>query len=425
VQYDRVEANLAAYDVPKFYSNGYTSPAHEVRPEKSQNFDFSWEHQLHGTDASFKITPFLRQTKDEQVQVLLDPATNFVSAINVGEKRVTGVELALRKGDFTRNGLSAALSYTYTNARLRFKPLPSGLTALDGVNTNIQTYNGFTSFCATHLSDSRCGSNSSGAAPCYSPAAADGSAAGTPAACGPGTIANPYWNAPVQNLFDPGAGYVPYNQIPGIAIGAVSSSYVIPHVASLVLNWRKDRLAITPTLQFQGGGKYGSPVNGVSVDPTTCSAGLGAPPDAGRYAYGAPGGEGYDARSCFNTITGPDRFTGHFDNFGEFTEPSSLTANMQLTYEASKRVTFTLLAANLYNRCFGGTKAAWTNNGDGRVNCWYGSPTINTGNLYNPGTAIQSNVAYPYQPSLTNVFQSSYASQANPLNVFFNVTVKM
>jgi hypothetical protein len=425
VQYDRVEANIAGYDVPKFYGNGFTDPSHAVRPEKSQNFDFSWEHQIHGTDASFKLTPFLRQTKDEQATVLLDPVTNFVSAINVGQKRVTGVELAVRKGDFARNGLSAQLSYTYTDARLKFKPLPSGLSALDGVNQQIQNYNGFTSFCAAHPTDSRCGANSSGASACYTPAAADGSAAGAPAACGPGTIANPYWNAPVQSLFDPGATYVPYNQLPGIGIGAVSSSYVIPHVASLVLNWRKDRLAITPTLQFQGGGKYGAPTNGVAIDPTTCSGGLGTAPDAGRYPYGAPGGQAYDARSCFATFTGPDRFTGRFDNFGAFTEPSSLTANVQLSYDASKRMTFTLLATNLFNRCFGGSTQAWTSNGDGRVNCWYGSPTINTGNAYNPGTPVQASVAYPYQPSLTNVFQNSYASQANPVNVFLNVSLKL
>lgn len=426
VQYDRSEANVAAYDVPKFYSNGFTDPSHEIRPEKSQNFDFSWEHQFHGTDASFKITPFLRQTKDEQVTVLLDPVTGFVSAINVGQKRVTGLELAVRKGDFARNGFAGSLSYTYTNGQLRFKPLPSGTTALAGVNGVIQNYNGFTSFCATHTTDARCGSNSANASACYTPSSPDGSVAGVPAPCGPTTIANPYWNAPVQNLFDPNGSYVPYNQLPSTGIGAVSSSYIIPHVASLVLNWRHDKLAITPTLQFQGGGKYGAPTNGVSmIDPTSCSAGLGTAPDASRYQYGAPGGQAYDARSCFASMTGPDRYTGKFDNFGAFTEPSSLTANLQLSYDASKRVTITLLATNLFNRCFGGSVEPWTSNGDGKFNCWYGSPNIYTGNVYNPGTTIQSNVAYPYQPFQANVFQNGYASQANPLNLFLNVSVKL
>jgi len=427
-QYNRAEANVAAYDVPKFYSNGFTNPSHPVRPEKSQNFDFSWEHQFHGTDASFKVTPFLRQTKDEQVLVLLDPVTNFVSAINVGQKRVTGVELAVHKGDFSRNGLAGSLSYTYTDAKLKFKPLPSGTTALDGVNNTIQNYNGFTSFCATHATDSRCGSNSSNASACYSPVLADGSG-GTPVACGTAnSIANPYWNAPAQNLFDPSASYVPYNQLPGTGIGAVSSSYVIPHVASLVLNWRKDRFAVTPTFQFQGGGKYGAPSNGVSmIDPTSCGVPLpGVAPDPARYPYGAPGGGAYDARNCSATLVGgPDRFTGKFDTFGAFTEPSSLTANLQLSYDVSKRVTVTLLATNIYNRCFGGSVEPWTANGDGRVNCWYGSPNIYTGNVFNPGTPIQSNVAYPYQPALTNVFQQSFASQANPMNLFLNVSVKL
>lgn len=402
-QYNYVQANNAAAFVPLFYGQGYHNPSRDVRPEKSYNFDLSWEHQLHGTDTSFKLTPFLRSTKDEQDQVLIDPVTQFVTAINVGEKRVSGVEFQLRKGDFARNGLAGQLSYTYTDAKLKFKPLPSGGTALDGVNNAINTYNAFT--------------KTGGGAPCY--------AAGTPdPTCAAGSVANPYYNAPTQALFDPNASYVPYNQLPGLGLGGVASSYVIPHVASLALNYRHDKFAITPTFQFAAGGKYGAPTNGYGIDPTSCGS-LGTAPDAQRYPYGAAGGTAYDASTCAASLTVPDRFTGKFDNFGAFTEPAALTMNMQFSYDLSKRVTVTLLATNIYNRCFGGDKEPWTNQGDGKVNCWYTSPSQFTGNFFNPGSTLQTQFAYPYSPSIGNVFQSSYGGQANPFNLFLNIAVKL
>lgn len=421
VQYNYTQNNIAGAFAPLFYSQGYHQPARDVRPEKSENYDFSWEHQVGGSDVQWKITPFYRHTKDEINQVLLDPLTQFVSAVNVGEKKVTGIEVLLRKGDFNRDGLSGQLAYTYTHGTIRFKPLPSGSTALQGINTSVETYNAYTSFCAGHAADARCGSTTSGttAAPCYT-------SAGAPdAACAPGSIANPYWNAPVQPLFDESGWYTPYNQLPGTGLGGVSSSYIIPHVATLVLNYKRNRFTITPTLQLAAGGKYGAPVNGIGIDPAAgCAplAGAGITGDP-RYPYGAAGGAPYDAQTCASGFTAPDAFTGKFDNFGAFTEPSQLAANVQIAYEASKNVTLRLNAINVYTKCFGGSNVPWKIGGP--AGCWYGSPLFYSGNGYNPGNPFDYVVQFPYSASVGNIFQSAYGGQANPFNAFLSVDVKL
>jgi len=54
------------------------------------------------------------------------------------------------------------------------------------------------------------------------------------------SIANPYWNNAPQGLFDPRASYIAYNQLPGTGLSSVSSSYIVPHVATLLLNGRPD-----------------------------------------------------------------------------------------------------------------------------------------------------------------------------------------
>ncbi|MBV9272130.1 MAG: TonB-dependent receptor, partial [Candidatus Eremiobacteraeota bacterium] len=419
-QYNFAQNNIASAFATLFYSQGYHNPSRDVRPEKSANYDFSWEHQVRGSDVQWKVTPFYRHTQDEINQVLLDPLTNFVSAVNVGEKKVTGIELLLRKGDFNRDGLSAQLAYTYTHGMIRFKPLPSGATALSGINSSIQTYNAYTSYCAAHATDSRCGTTTTGAtaAACYTQS-------GTPdPACAAGDFANPYWNAPVQSLYDTGAWYTPYNQLPGAGLGAVSSSYIIPHVATLVLNYKHQRFTVTPTVQLAMGGKYGAPTNGSGIDPNGgCGVLAGSTTGDPRYPYGAAGGAPFDAQFCPFSIVAPDQFTHHFDNFGEFTEPSQIVANIQLAYEASKNVTVRLNAINVYNKCFGGSKEPWTISG--AAGCWYGSPLFNIGNGYNPGNSIDYFAGFPYSAAIGNVFQSNYGGQANPFNAFLSVDLKL
>jgi hypothetical protein len=420
--YNRTGADIASYDVPKFYPYGFTSAEHSIPPEVSFNYDFSWEHQVKGSDMSWKITPFYRKTDNEDINVILDPTTNFVSAIPALASDIKGVELLFRKGDFSRNGFAGQISYTYTYEQSKYQILPGGTTALTNVNNSIVGYNSYTSFCSTHPTDKRCGTTASGvaAAPCYTPAGAPDNA------CAAGSIANPYWNAPVQSLFDPNANYYPYNQTFGTGFSSNASSYLQPHVAAIILNYKHDKWAISPTFQATAGGRYGSPVQGIGVSGLAGTT-AGDP----RYPYGAAGGAPYDAQFCgtfgvnLGYITAPDPYTGKFDTPGEFVEPTQILANLAITYQASKRLTLNVTAVNLWGTCFGGSKEPWTFS-NSKLGCWYGSATgFQAGNFYNPGNSFQTQ-AYPYFPVTGGIAgQQAYGTNVNPLQVFFTAQFKM
>jgi hypothetical protein len=263
--------------------------------------------------------------------------------------------------------------------------------------------------------------NGQTAAPCYA-------AGGAPdPTCAAGSIANPYWNAPAQALFSPSANYVPFNQLPGTGLSGVSSSYIIPHVATLVMNYKHDQWAFTPTVQFTAGGKYGSPVNGVGIDPASGCAPLGGSVVGDpRYTYGAVGGSPYNAATCTGIITAPDIYTGQFDNFGAFTEPSQLTLNLQLTYQVSKNISLQLTGVNVFNRCFGGSAMPWNNVGT-VLGCWYGTPPYGwAGNSYSPGDSFQPFLQYPYQPIVGyNASQQAYGVQSNPFQLFISANFRL
>ena len=91
-----------------------------------------------------KLTPFLRKTQDQIQNFYLDQKTGFQSGLNVGRQTSQGVELEVDKGDFSRNGLAARLSFTYTNSYINYTKLDNGGTIIDGFNANIAQYNGFT-----------------------------------------------------------------------------------------------------------------------------------------------------------------------------------------------------------------------------------------------------------------------------------------
>ena len=428
-QYDGAYANLASANA-NFYLNGYNNPSRYIYPEDSIGAELSWEHQFKGNDASFKITPFYRKTRGEIYNVVLDPKTNFVSGINVGNKRVFGAELMARKGNFDQNGFAAQLSYTYTFASIQYQQFPNGSTLVTPVNNSIQQYNAYTSFCAGNPNNALCANkngpvlptNGAAAAPCYAGAVAD------PTCSMAGTIANPYWNAPPQPLFNPGNNYVPFNQLPGTGLSSVSSSYVVPHVAALVLNYKHDRWTFTPTVQFSAGGQYGSPVQGVGIDPASGCAALAGRTLIGdpRYQYGATGGAPYDASSCPGSLTTPDFYTKQFDNFGAFREPSSVTMNLQVGFQASKNIQLQLTAVNLVNRCFGGTATPWNNAGS-TIGCWYGTPFYTSaGNFFNPGDQFQQQAQYPYAPTVGyNASQQAYGVQSNPFQLFLEAKIRL
>jgi hypothetical protein len=422
-QYNALQQNLPDALVP-FYSLGFNTPGHEVRPPVSYNYDFSIEHQFKGTDMAIKITPFLRQTHDQIENFYLDIKQGFISGLNAGNQTSSGVEFAFTKGDFSREGFAAQLGFAYTYAKLKFSGLPNGTTILSPINADIATYNAYTSFCASHPTDPRCGTTTNGlkAAACY---AGDGTPDPT---CAAGSFANPYWNAPVQSLLDPNADYLPYSVIPG-GIGTGVNAYTYPYVASLILQYRHDKFAITPSFQFVAGNRYGAPETMPGIDPASGCASLGTSPTGDpRYPYGAPGGAAYDATTCAGTLNAiPDSYTGHFDGLGEFREPSQFLMHLRLSYDFSPKVTGIVTLANLIDTCFNGQQTPFTYYWSRQV-CSYSSVgqgvLTPVGNVYNPGDNVQTILRYPYQPSF-GTFNDLTNSMLNPFSVYFNLKIKI
>jgi hypothetical protein len=417
-QYDTLQENTP-FELPgsnAFYSLGFTTPGqHAVRPPTSLNFDLSLEKHLKGTDWSFKLTPFLRETKDQIQQFFLDQKTAFSSGINVGRQTSKGVEFQLSKGDFSRNGLSGQLSFAYTHSGIRYDTLSNGSTVVSGVNTDIQRYNALT--------------KSGGGSPCYLAGAASGCAVA-------GAIANPYYNAPVQALIDPTQSFATYTIFPGPTQSS-AVAYGAPYVATAILNYKHDRMTITPSLQFQGGARYGAPETTNGIDPATCGAPLGGgTANDPRYPYGAAGGNPYDATNCGGTVAIPDPYTNAFDNLGSFVQPNQLAANLQLSYEISPKITVVGTFANLVGTCWGGTKAAWTLASDHNV-CSYnilntGGAIGPVGNLYNPPATVgdfQRLIRYPYAAYLgganTNTAAGNFNQTKQPFQFFLEARIKL
>ncbi len=391
------------------------TPLHRlIRPEISNNYDFSFEHQFKG-DTSVKLTPFLRKTQDQIQQFFLDQRTNFVSGLNVGRQTSEGVELEIDKGDFSRNGLAGRLSFTYTNSYINYGKLPNGSTIIDPINGQIAGYNAYTAFCGSHPTDARCGATQSGspASPCYN---TDGTA--NPA-CTAGSIANPYWNAPVQPLLDPNANYPTFDTFPGGAPGGGGyTTYGAPFISTLIVQYKHGPLAITPALQFAGGQRYGVPLSTPGIAPDTCGAGLaGSTAGDPRYQYGAPGGAPYNATNCGQALSIPNLYTRRFDGVGGFVAPNALLLHTQITYDVNKRVTLVGNFANIVNRCWGGTAVPFGVN----RSCGYIAPPIagggnpSIGNAFNPGWNLQPQSFLPYFPTFPTF----------PFNMFFEARIKI
>ena len=433
-QYNTYQQDLPDFIGPEFYKYGYTQPGHVVPPDITYNFDASWEHQFGHTDLSFKLTPFYRRDFNENQGFYINAAQGFSSGLPIATSSIRGLELAVRKGDFSRNGFAAQLAYTYTYSTVRYQTLSNGTTPLTPINNDIRTYNAYTSFCASHSKDARCGQATNGvtAAPCYRATTGAGTIDGAvPATCSaPGAYANPYWNAPPQALFDEGGIYFPTDPIvAGVTLQA--NSYNVPHVATLILNYKRSRLTFTPTLQFSAGQRYGVPESVVGVDPAGGCLPLAAS-TAGdpRYPYGSAGGAAYNATSCPGALNAvPDPYTRKFDSVGAFVAPSQLLGNLQIGYAASKTVTFTLALTNLLNQCFGGSNEPWTGLANPKT-CSYNSGGVigsvfPSANFYNPGAARQPFLS-PYIPQFGQyVVNNGYSAPSSPFNAFLSAQIRL
>src|SRR5579872_5966140 len=420
-QYNLLQQDLPAYLANNFWPIGFTTTTHTIYPPTSDNYDLSWEHQFNGTQASFKLTPFYRTTQNQIQNFFLNQKTNFVSGLNVGQQTSEGVEFQLNLGNFNENGLSALLAYTYNHSSIKFKALGTGGTVLDTINLAIQQYNSFTKACQ-------------GVAPNSSTTSLCGTFGGTNAvATELSGVANPYFNAPAQSRLDPSASYVPFSTIPG-GIEAAANSYEVPNTLALVLNYKVNRWAISPQLQFLSGGDYGDPLSGYGVNPSTCNTLAGSVSGDPRYPYGGTGTP-YNALSCGSvnvtatnpaTIAIPDPYTHVFDSLGAFHQPNQLLLHAQLSYQASPRISFAVNVANIINTCFGGSVEPWTvgapkqscagggsSTGTGGYNLpGYSAPLKYGANIYNPGSTFQPMVQFPYQPNpLLSPLQAVFAAK--------------
>ncbi|HUA07768.1 MAG TPA: TonB-dependent receptor [Candidatus Acidoferrales bacterium] len=421
---------------PVFSPFGRTSPSYPIYPPTSTNADLSFEHRFKGTDLSIKVTPFFRHTENQLQNFFLNQAEGFISELNVGAQSSRGVELQLQKGDFSHNGLAGLLSFAYTYSTIKYQTLGNGQTIISPINATIADYNAYTKACSSgsaastqkQYGQSVCGSTVSGAAaaPCYTPAGAPDPG------CAAGDYGNPYWNAPIQPLIDPGQSFPTYDIFPA-GIGTSDSAFGAPYVTTFVLNYKHDKWSVTPSLQFQGGTRYGAPETVPGLAPDECAGVLGGGVDA-RYPYGNPATGTVDYSTCNagDNIVIPDPYTGQFDPLGSFVQPSQLMMNMQLSYQVNSHITLIASLTNIFNTCFGGTKAAWTSS-NGNY-CSYGvvgsglvPPIVpQGGNTYNPGDTVQAFRYYPYEPSLGpfDVSGLNFTTK-QPFQVYVEALVKL
>ncbi len=398
-------AAAAQSDFTNFFGFGYYNPAHDNPVQTSNNFDLSLEKHLKGTDYSFKVSPFYRYTTNQSVIVPLGPFFN--SAVNLGVQRSEGVELQIQKGDFSRDGISGFLSYTYTYATIHYNNAPNGTNAIDVLNNNIKAFNALT--------------RAGGGAPCYTPATP--TSAGSPLASCLGVanaIANPYYGMAKQGLLDREGWFPTYENAPPAGTpDAAGPSASSPNFFTGAIQWKQHRLAIAPNFVLAEGTQYGGPTDVYGVDPRNCQANQGtthAVPVGSPYAQDA---DYYTCGASLASATGflavPDPYNRNvFEGVGQYREPWQLNVGMQLRYDVSPKVAAVLDLANIVNSCFGGSRTAWSNTYNNNQTCLYlNNATAFTGTIPGSGffygasptasangTAAYSQVLrYPYAPS--------------------------
>ncbi|MBV9027491.1 MAG: TonB-dependent receptor, partial [Candidatus Eremiobacteraeota bacterium] len=403
-QYNTVQQNLASF-ISQFYPYGYHTPDHAIFPDTSDNFDLSLEKHLKGTLLSFKVTPFYRDTRNQLQFQAINAVQGTLAGLNVGTQESYGAEFSMQYGDFSRNGFSTLFSYTHTQNRIKFAPI-NGVSVIDPLNAQIELYNSYTRACAG------VGPHSANWAACGSGAYA-GNAAPVLLNSQSGTgnqgklkIPNPYYGDALQPLFDTGAWYTPYDVIPSPFNAA--NGYEVPDVASLILNYRRGRVAVTPSVRYMDGSNYGSPLVWPGYVPQSCSRQPARTPlTPGR---NCPGG----------AIFLPDPYSGQFDKLGAFVQPAQLALNLQTSYDISPRMTLTVQAVNLYNRCFQ-RGYAWDNS----VTCVYSSLPSNilapAGNfIKNPPLQLK----YPYG-TFYNITEVGISSVLQPFGFFADLNIKL
>lgn len=407
---------------------GFYSPFHPIPGVSAGQYDLSWEQHLKGTDISFKITPFFSWVANWQQESFVGAA--FATQIPVGVNRDEGVEFQVNKGDFSRNGLSGLLAFTYTNSKTMFQnePLLTGgvvPNTIIALNEAIAQYNTLT--------------KAGGGYPCYQ------GSVGVPCsrknASGQDTILNPYYNMRAQPMLDPSGWYNPFSVAVAPNFFGAVNGYISPYTSALILNWRKNKLAITPSFNFQSGGFYGSPLDTEGLDPRTCqlnSASTGITkvspktnPLQCNYLYATSPGA-----SSFTYLYVPNPQTGSF-LFDNYEQPNSIVGNLRISYDLSPRIRIGVLGEGLFHECFGGTSAPWTAAyPPDNVICGYApaggslNSAVYPSNFYN-GTSINDYKAngartpwtQSYLPSTYN--NGAIGGAVQPISIYLNAQVKI
>lgn len=361
-EFNVIQQNSASF-IGQFLNLGFNTPIHFLHADVANNYDLSVEQHLHGTDMSYKFTPYYRSTQG-QVQFLSLNAQGVLAGVNAGQQRSYGAELAFAKGDFGQNGFAWKLSATYLNSTIRYGNFANGNNVIDLLNFSIEQYNSFTSACAgAGAAQPMCGHfNGANAQPTF------------PNTASPGSTVNPYFNQAPQPLFDRNGRYTTYSVIPAPFNNA--NGFATPFSSTLILNYKHKNWNVSPSFTFTDGENYGSPLVWPGYDPSSCGSTAAT----------------NTAQSCANFIFIPDKYTGHFDTLGAFMQPPRLTMSLSAGWQPSDRVGMTITAANLIDRCWQ-RHFPW----DSSTTCIYGQLASN---LLAPAGNFVSNpppqLAFPY-----------------------------
>lgn len=399
-----------------YYGYGYANPVHSSLPITSNNADLTLEKQLNGTDISFSLTPYYRYTMNQEVGVTLPG--NLAGGFNGATQKTKGVEFDLQMGDPTKNGLSGMVSYTYTDAKVKY-------AMIGGTNYIQKLWTGaegtLPSYYALAGPDG---------APCY-----DGGAAVADCSTDPAAVKNPYYHQAAQyaspEAFDeavvgPVDGWYPYY---ANGPGVDADTAVSPNVFNGWLTFHHDKWTASVNAELYSGNLYGSPTDIGGIDPRYCAFNQG-PDGSGLVGAGSSYAQDADYQSCSTTVNIPNPQTGSFAKIGQYKQPWQLNVGLQFNYQMSRRVSAQLMVANVVNRCFGGTKEPWTSAyPSNNIDCGYFANTTYIGNQpgagffegASPHDSLNGTAGYP------GVFNTSYAPEAGgiPLQAYFTVNFRL
>jgi hypothetical protein len=242
---------------------------------------------------------------------VVNALSGLFASFNTGRQVSDGVEFALQKGSFTQDGWAFNLAATFTHSQIKYNDFSNGRNVIDNMNSYIQLYNSYTAGCV-------------GAAPTSNPTSRCG-------VFGDQTAGSPFAAAVAQPLMDRNGSYAPYSLIPVPWAGG--NGYEVPMTSTLLVNYKTGPLSITPSFTYSSGSVYGSPLSW-NDDITGIS-----------HSTVFPG------QLAGNPLMIPDPYTGKFDNFGDFKQPSRFVMNMAFGYQVSPRVHTVLTLSNLIDQC--------------------------------------------------------------------------